>query len=54
LREVFRKNKSVINPPSDLVINTSSITAGAAFALLEEEFRRVFLQANGAKDECSN
>ena len=54
LREIFRKNKKVVSPPSDLVINTSPVTARAPFALLEEEFRGVFLQEDGAKDECGN
>lgn len=52
LREVFRKNKSVVSPPSDLVINTSSVTARASFALLEGEFREVFLREKEEKEEC--
>jgi len=45
LREVFRRNKSIINPPCDLVINTSSITARATLVELEEEFRRPFSES---------
>jgi hypothetical protein len=51
LREVFRKNKSIVNPPSDVVINTSVVTARASFSLLEQEFRSVFLREDGARDE---
>lgn len=54
LREIFRKNKRLINPPSDLVINTSAFTAKASFALLEEEFKKVFRQEGGAQRECGN
>jgi hypothetical protein len=54
LREVFRKNKYIVKPPSDLVINTSSITAGASFALLEREFRGVFLREQKVKKGCGN
>jgi ribonuclease P protein component len=43
-REVFRQNKQLVSPPSDLVINTSVVTAKASFARLEEEFRRAFLK----------
>ena len=53
LREVFRRNKHLVDPPSDVVINTSVLTARASVSLLEEEFRSVFLGEGGAKDECS-
>jgi ribonuclease P protein component len=52
LREVFRKNKSVVDPPSDLVINTSRMTAEASYILLEGEFREVFLQRRKGKGRC--
>ena len=52
-REVFRKNKRLVSPPSDLVINTSAVTAKAPFALLEEEFRKVFLSKDRVKDKCA-
>jgi ribonuclease P protein component len=53
LREVFRRNKSIVAPPSDLIINASVVTATASVSLLEGEFRRVFFQKDGAKDVCS-
>ena len=54
LREVFRKHKALVDPPSDVVINTSRYTATAPFVLLEEEFVRVFVQENGAKAGCGS
>jgi ribonuclease P protein component len=51
-REVFRKNKRLVSPPSDLVINTSAVTAKAPFARLEEEFRKVFLSEDRVQDKC--
>ena len=40
---------TVRNPPCDLVINTSSITARATLAELEEEFRRPFSESGEGK-----
>ena len=54
LREIFRQNKRLIYPPSDVVINTSAYTAKASFVLLEEEFKKVFRQEGGAQDGCGN
>jgi len=54
LREVFRKNKGVVTPPSDVVINTSRVTAGASFAQLEEEFVKVFVGNDGVGDPCGS
>jgi ribonuclease P protein component len=53
LREVFRKNKELVIPPSDLVINTSQLTAQASYELLEGEFRGVFLQEEVTENGCS-
>jgi ribonuclease P protein component len=41
LREVFRKNKELVKPTCDLVINTTSTTCGASYEELEKDFVRV-------------
>ena len=54
LREVFRKHKSVVTPPSDVVINTSRVTAGATYAQLEADFVKIFVGDDGAGDGCGS
>lgn len=38
LREIFRKNKHLIYPPADLVINATKSSVGVSLSRLEEEF----------------
>jgi ribonuclease P protein component len=38
LREVFRKNKSSVRPPCDLVVNVTHTAVGASYWALETDF----------------
>lgn len=40
LREIFRKNKRLLHPPCDLVVNAMRSTGKASYSALEGEFIR--------------
>jgi ribonuclease P protein component len=42
LRDIFRRNRSELGPPLDLVVNARRPCIGADYAALEREFLKTF------------